>query len=195
MPSDRVPVRDDCEYDGLPAQTGAVEKDNIVQLSREGGGRHILHIHAVLRQNVAWLVFWSVAASFENSHCRNAFSPSAELSCLCTLAPRTWDSAPPPPRTWDSAPPRPAPPPPSSSRCPSSWRRKCRILDYSRPRPVSRQFPCRKALSEQACQGGNRTRFSKHNLAFGWGFATCIASMRERHVPVWILGFLIPRML
>lgn len=98
MPSDRVPVRDDCEYDDLPAQTGAVEKDDIVQLSREGGGRHILHIHAVLRQNVARLVFWSVAASFESSHCRNPFSSSAELSCLRTLAPRTWDSAPPRPR-------------------------------------------------------------------------------------------------
>lgn len=98
---DRVPVRDDCEYDDLPAQTGAVEKDDIVQLSREGGGRHILHIHAVLRQNVARLVFWSVAASFESSHCRNPFSSSAELSCLRTLAPRT----------WDSAPPRPAPAP------------------------------------------------------------------------------------
>lgn len=38
-------------------------------------------------------------------------------------------------------------------RPPSSWRRRRRTLDYSRPRPVPRQFPHRKTMPEQACQG------------------------------------------
>lgn len=45
----------------------------------------ILQAHAVLRQNVALLVFRSAIASFDSSHLRNAASCFAPLSCLRTL--------------------------------------------------------------------------------------------------------------